>query len=114
MTGGTEDARPLYVQVADGLRTAIGRGEFKVGEKLPSYAELSTKYRVSHMTINQAIGILKRERTVTARQGMGVFVRTLTPEPAAAVSLDALVVRLAQLEARVDHLEARFGHPGRA
>ena len=114
MTGGTEDARPLYVQVADGLRTAISRGEFKVGEKLPSYAELSTKYRVSHMTINQAIGVLKRERTVTARQGMGVFVRTLSPEPSAAVSIDTLVVRLAQLEARIDHLEARFGHLGRA
>ena len=70
-----DDARPLYVRVADALRDAIERGEYGVGDKLPSQAELMEQHGVSHMTVKQAIDLLKNDQTVVARQGVGLFVK---------------------------------------
>lgn len=104
MNEDLSDPRPLYVQLADSLRTAIARGDFKVGDKLPSYAELGSKHAVSHMTVKQAIAELKRDGTVTARQGMGVFVRAQPPRRQD-TELDSIRARLELLEKRVHAIE---------
>jgi GntR family transcriptional regulator len=70
------DPRPAYVQVANELRAAIGQGLYQPGDQLPAVRALVEEHGVSHMTVRQAIGLLRNEGLVDARQGRGVFVRT--------------------------------------
>jgi DNA-binding GntR family transcriptional regulator len=105
-----DDPRPLYMRLADGLRDAIERGEYEVGDKLPSQAELMEQYGVSHMTVKQALDLLKRDGTVAARQGIGVFVRGPVRRAEGTQSqIDALRTRVEQLELRVHAIETRRG-----
>ncbi|SFO09938.1 GntR family transcriptional regulator [Amycolatopsis rubida] len=76
-----DDPRPPYQQVANNLRAAILTRKFEPGEKLPSGPDLSKRYGVARMTIQQAIRILRDEGLVVSRQGSGVFVRERTERP---------------------------------
>jgi GntR family transcriptional regulator len=49
------------------------------GDKIPSERELARQYGTTHMTVRQAIGLLKEEGLVTTRQGLGSFVQTRPP-----------------------------------
>ncbi len=73
------DARPdreaKYQQVADRLRGAIQSGELRPGEALPTEKQLAERYGVSRPTIRAALGLLRTEGLVDARQGSGAFVR---------------------------------------
>jgi GntR family transcriptional regulator len=57
----TNDPRPPYVQVADGLRHAIQSGELAAGTKLPSGRELASEWGVALMTLQKAIDQLRVE-----------------------------------------------------
>jgi DNA-binding transcriptional regulator YhcF (GntR family) len=76
-----DDPRPPYQQVANALRAAILTRSFQPGEKLPSGPELSKRYGVARMTVQQAIRVLRDEGLVVSRQGSGVFVRERTERP---------------------------------
>ncbi|MGL5827168.1 MAG: GntR family transcriptional regulator, partial [Nocardioides sp.] len=106
------EPRPLYVRIADGIREAIKREEYRVGDKLPSYTQLAEQYDASPMTVKQAINSLKSDGTVVGRQGLGVFVRTVGGAPIGDHSaVEDLVARVDQLEARVQAIESRDGQP---
>jgi GntR family transcriptional regulator len=70
----TNDPRPPYTQVADGLRAAIRSGELAAGTKLPSGRDLSKEWGVALMTLQKAIDQLRDEGLVYSQQGRGVFV----------------------------------------
>jgi DNA-binding transcriptional regulator YhcF (GntR family) len=76
-----DDPRPPYVQVAGALRAAILTKTLEPGEKLPSGSQLSARYGVARMTVQQAIRVLRDEGLVVSRQGSGVFVRERTARP---------------------------------
>ena len=76
-----DDPRPPYQQVANVLRAAILTRTFKPGEKLPSGPELSKRYGVARMTVQQAIRVLRDEGLIVSRQGSGVYVRERTERP---------------------------------
>jgi DNA-binding transcriptional regulator YhcF (GntR family) len=76
-----DDPRPPYQQVANSLRAAILTKRFEPGEKLPSQAELATRYGVARMTVQQALRILRDEGLIVSRQGSGVFARERTERP---------------------------------
>lgn len=76
-----DDPRPPYQQVANGLRAAILTRKFAPGEKLPSQAELATRYGVARMTVQQSLRILRDEGLIVSRQGSGVFVKERTERP---------------------------------
>jgi DNA-binding transcriptional regulator YhcF (GntR family) len=76
-----DDPRPPYQQVAAALRAAILTRKVPAGERLPSQTELSARYGVARMTIQQALRILKDEGLVASRQGSGMFVRERTARP---------------------------------
>jgi GntR family transcriptional regulator len=71
--------RAVFRQIADHLRDAIGRGQLKEGERLPSEAQLIEHYGVARMTVRNAIQVLQAEGMVVAEHGRGVFVRPRTP-----------------------------------
>lgn len=56
-----QDARPPYLRIADGLRTAIQAGHVQPGERLPSSRRLSTTLGVHRHTITAAMDELVAE-----------------------------------------------------
>jgi GntR family transcriptional regulator len=110
-----DDQRSPYLQIADDLRGQITRGELTPGERLPSTAQLAERYGVAAMTVRNALRTLNSEGLVVARQGSGVFVRTIAKTEPDAPELDLHeIVRqinemstgLQTLAERVDELEA--------
>ena len=71
--------RPVYKQIADRLRSAIGDGVYAPGDLLPSEHELAAKYGVARGTARQAIMLLRNEGLIDAVHGLGCFVHS--PEP---------------------------------
>ncbi len=68
------NAVPLYKQLKDIIKTKIMRGELKPNERLPSEAELSEFYKVSRITVRNAINELAEENLLVRTQGKGTFV----------------------------------------
>jgi GntR family transcriptional regulator len=65
---------PLYHQIRAVLREQIHNGELKSGDQLPSEDELGRAFRVTRMTVRQAISGLVSEGLVYRRHGKGTFV----------------------------------------
>lgn len=65
--------------VADDLREDIQSGRLTPGAKLPAEAALVQRYGVSRTTVRAALTRLINEGLVTSRQGVGYYVRTITP-----------------------------------
>lgn len=67
--------RPLYLQLADVLRTQIHDGQFPAGGRLPSESALIADHDVSRGTVRDAIGVLRSEGLVVVEHGRGAYVR---------------------------------------
>ncbi|UEM24804.1 FadR family transcriptional regulator (plasmid) [Skermanella mucosa] len=85
----TIEPRRLYRQVADHLKELIDRGEYKVGERLPTERELSDKLGISRPTVREALIALEVEKRVRIRVGSGIYV---TEPPEAPSHLPPLTV----------------------
>ncbi len=72
---------PRHQQIADHLRTEIAREEFLPGDKLPSEKRLCDYYKVSRITVRQALKSLENEGLIFKKQGLGAFVRQENPTP---------------------------------
>ena len=68
------EARRLYRQVADQLRSLIDSGEYAVGSRLPTERELAEQLRVSRPTVREALIALEVEGRVRIRVGSGIYV----------------------------------------
>jgi DNA-binding GntR family transcriptional regulator len=69
-------SEPRYKNIADDLRRRIALGDWEVGQKIPSIAELMGIYDVpSNLNmIRHAQSVLIGEGLLRAEQGRGVFV----------------------------------------
>ncbi|HBL36636.1 MAG TPA: phosphonate metabolism transcriptional regulator PhnF [Firmicutes bacterium] len=65
---------PLYHQIRDLLLEEIQNGNLSPGERIPSEADLGNKYKVSRITVKQAIQSLVQEGLLYRQQGRGTFV----------------------------------------
>jgi GntR family transcriptional regulator len=70
-----ESSIPRHQQIADQLRTEINDGEFTAGDKLPSEKRLCDYFKVSRITVRQALKALENEGLIYKKQGLGAFVR---------------------------------------
>lgn len=70
-----------YVEVADDLRARIRAGEWEVGDRLPSRAEIAAHYGVGVNVAQKAQRLLVAEGLVEARAGSGVYVRQVGASP---------------------------------
>lgn len=64
----------LYQRVYDALRTAIERGEYAVGDRLPSDAELIELHGVSKITVKKALELLRDDGFIMRRPRVGTTV----------------------------------------
>jgi DNA-binding GntR family transcriptional regulator len=65
---------PLYFQIHAQLLRIIQSGRLRAGDLLPSEEELSRNYKVSRMTVRQALQMLKSQGLATRHRGQGSFV----------------------------------------
>ncbi|WP_433533792.1 winged helix-turn-helix domain-containing protein [Micromonospora sp. CA-249363] len=65
---------PDYWRIADDVIADVRSRKLKPGEKLPSIAELRSRYDVSHGTAQMAYARLEALRVIRRQQGKGVFV----------------------------------------
>lgn len=63
-----------YEVVKKGIKEAIERGDYQVGEKLPTESDLMAKYQVSRYTVRRAVGELQNDHYVYRIQGGGMYV----------------------------------------
>lgn len=68
------DARPLAVQLADGLRSAAEGGALRVGDRLPSTRALAASLGLSRTVTAAAYEALAAEGWIGGRQGAGTYV----------------------------------------
>lgn len=65
----------LVDQVIGQLRTAIGQGEWQVGQRIPTETELAETLGVGRNTVREAIRALAHGGLLEVRQGDGTYVR---------------------------------------
>lgn len=95
--------RNLVSEVAAELRGRIGKGEFDVGDRLPSEAQLTEAYSVSRTVVREAIAALRADGLVEPRQGAGVFVL----EPTANSQRPFHIVDVEKISSIIELLELR-------
>ena len=71
--------RPVFKQIADGLRSAILSGELAPGSRVPSEQQLMDAYGVARGTIRDAVGLLRSEGLVRTEHGRGSYVQDRPP-----------------------------------
>lgn len=70
---------PKYQAVHDEILTRLLAGHYSIGTRLPTEEVLSKTFDVSRVTIRKALELLVRAGYLTARQGSGYVVATLSP-----------------------------------
>jgi len=67
-----EDSTPIYLQIAEEVRTQILSGDLSDGDRLTSTTEYATQYRINPATANKAITLLVDEGLAVKRRGIGM------------------------------------------
>ncbi len=70
----SKNSEPLYIQVANDIKSKIASGKLQVGHQLASQNELAKEYSVSQITIRKAFAELTKIGVVYSRVGKGSFV----------------------------------------
>lgn len=68
------ESRPIYRQVADGIRALIAGGELREGAQLPPVRQLAADLGVNLNTIATAYRELQAEGLINVRHGSGAVV----------------------------------------
>ena len=80
LTIDTTDARPIYQQVADGIKELIARGKLAEGASLPPLRRLAADLGVNLNTIATAYREVQKDGLIVVKHGSGSVVasRTIT------------------------------------
>lgn len=71
-----DDSSPIYLQIAEQIRTAVLDGSLAEGDQVMSTTQYATTYRINPATAAKGLSILVDEGLVEKRRGLGMFVRT--------------------------------------
>ena len=66
--------KPIFMQLADLIRSEIISGKFKTNDKLPSVRELALEFQVNPNTVQKALQILEDDGLITTDRTNGKFV----------------------------------------
>ena len=96
---------PVYLQVIDGVKTAVAKGIVKPGDRLPSVRELATEMAINHNTIAKAYQELERERVIEVVRGRGTFVVQQLSPPNREERLERMRSTIESLLVEAHHLQ---------
>jgi DNA-binding transcriptional regulator YhcF (GntR family) len=84
LTIDTNDRRPVYRQIADGIKTLIAGGQLRDGQPLPAVRQVAADLGVNLNTIAAAYRELQSDGLIIVKRGLGATVvsRTLTQQSA--------------------------------
>lgn len=74
MTFKFDNDRPIYKQLVDNLKQSIIRGEFALGERIPSVRDLALKTKVNPNTMQRALQELEEEGFIKTERTTGKYV----------------------------------------
>ena len=78
LTIDTSDPRPIYQQVADGIKELIARGKLPQGAPLPPVRQLAADLGVNLNTIATAYRELQKDGLIAIKHGSGSIVTSRT------------------------------------
>lgn len=83
ITVDERDARPLYQQLVDEIKTLIACGELSAGNSLPPVRQIAADLGVNLNTVAFAYKRLQKEGLIRVRHGSGAVVisQTVTDKP---------------------------------
>ena len=82
------DARPIYIQIAEGYRAQIMAEVLLPGERMPSVRELAATLAINPNTIQRAYRELEQEGWIASVGGKGSFVAGVPAQNTAALMED--------------------------
>ncbi len=71
----TSSSIPIYTQLRNQIVLGIGRGELKIGSRLPTVRQLAAAAGVNVMTVNKVYAILRAEGFIEIDRRHGAMVR---------------------------------------
>ena len=77
-----DERKPVYLGIAEAIRTSIAQGQLQPGERLPSARRLATELGVHRHTLMNALNELIAQEWLVARERYGYYVNRAYPEPA--------------------------------
>ena len=78
LTIDTAARKPIYEQLAEGLRVLIARGELREGVALPPVRQLAGDLGVNLNTVAMAYRLLQSEGLINVKHGSGAVVSSRT------------------------------------
>ncbi|MGW3913122.1 GntR family transcriptional regulator [Streptomyces sp. NPDC005070] len=106
-----DDPRPESEQAADILRQEILRGDIKPGAHVGSVRDLATRFKISGMTVQRALAIL-REDGLILTTSRGSYARdpqqTTEAGEANTIALPEVLRQLEHLTSQVSELRGRL------
>jgi len=76
LTFGPRQDSPIWQQIYDHILGLIETGKLSAGEQLPGENSMSASLGVTRITLRRALQQLQKEGHLTARKGVGIFVRS--------------------------------------
>ena len=98
------DGVPIYLQLMEQVKHAIGTGALRAGEQLPSIRPLAEELVINPNTVAKAYRELEHEGVIELRQGSGAFVSAKAANEHDAQRLQAAQKLVAQ---GIERLRAR-------
>lgn len=71
----TEDQRPIFLQIAEGIEDAILTGAYPEESQIPSTTEISVRYNINPATALKGVNILVDSGIIYKKRGVGMFVK---------------------------------------
>ena len=65
---------PIYLQLRNEIVKGIGKGEFEIGESLPTVRQMAAELGVNTMTVSKAYQLLKSEGFIETDRRKGTIV----------------------------------------
>ncbi|MFJ7335333.1 GntR family transcriptional regulator [Streptomyces sp. NPDC101116] len=104
-----DDPRPESEQAADILRQEILRGDIKPGAHVGSVRDLATRFKISGMTVQRALTILREDGLIlTTSRGSYARDPEQATEADASVDLPEVLRQLEHLTSQVSELRGRL------
>ena len=75
-----DSAVPIYKQIIEQVKKAIGSGQLKGGTQLPSIRQIANEAEINPNTVAKAFKILERDQVIVSKGFRGTFIKPSADE----------------------------------